>query len=163
MVYEDGRKRYLIALGASKFIDSELDELPAAADDIERINTLFCDRLGYQRILQDIEINAPADRIKDAIRYWFDHEQRCHDDIVTIYFTGHGDADKLGDHAGFWVTSAARSRDEVEQSVFSEVLCEVINDEAYGAPNQLYLDPGALTTEISNRFAKQEVMAQLVF
>ena len=82
--------RYLIAVGSP---DSPgLRFLPNVERDVERISELLCDpSQGYQRILANsIPLGAKASSIRVAILDWFTHEDRRFDDLVVLYFAGHG-------------------------------------------------------------------------
>lgn len=82
--------RYLIAVGSP---DSPgLRFLPNVKRDVERISDLLCDpSQGYERILaKSIPFGAKASSIRDAILDWFTHGQRRFDDLVILYFAGHG-------------------------------------------------------------------------
>jgi hypothetical protein len=83
-------KRYLIAVGSP---DSPgLRFLPHVERDVARISELLCDpSQGYQRILaKSIPLGAKAPSIRGAIHTWFTHKDRRFDDLVVLYFAGHG-------------------------------------------------------------------------
>ena len=97
----DGRRRYLIALGTSRYIEEEFNILPNVPTNLRRIVCLFTERLGYQRILTELGdngLNASSDQIRDMVNSWFSQKERTAEDIIVFYYTGHGYVDEHNDH-----------------------------------------------------------------
>jgi WD40 repeat protein len=84
-------RRYLIAAGTSHYKNLGADcELPAVKDDIRRIVELFTARLGYQRVLPELENDPTTEQLRSALSRWFVDRDREATDIVVLYFAGHG-------------------------------------------------------------------------
>ncbi|MGW2443659.1 caspase family protein [Streptomyces sp. NPDC001675] len=81
--------RYLIAAGTrSGYVEHA--ELPEAHRDVERIVDLFTS-MGYQRVLTEVSLNPQAGDFEDALAEWIEHVELAADDVVVLYYAGHGD------------------------------------------------------------------------
>src|SRR6266496_3702429 len=69
---------------------------------LDRIVRLFTENLGYQRVLTELGnngLNVPSDQIRIMVNSWCSQKDRTAEDIVVLYYTGHGYADAHGDHS----------------------------------------------------------------
>ncbi|WP_084093922.1 caspase family protein [Amycolatopsis rifamycinica] len=80
--------RYLIAAGTRLY--QHYAELPAVHTDVERIVTLFAS-MGYERILESVSLDPIAAEFEDALSAWCSTAELAADDVVVIYYAGHGD------------------------------------------------------------------------
>jgi hypothetical protein len=89
-------KRLLIAAGTAKY-DHLPDDLQRAclADVVDSIDATFSKTLGYERVLQNVSINATSGELRDALDDWLSSSQRDTTDWLVLYYTGHGE---LSDH-----------------------------------------------------------------
>ncbi len=95
---DDGRRRYLIAVGASRYGGARgFSDLPSVEDDVRRIQALLA-RYGYQSVLPQISLNAGAEAIRSAITSFYLDFGLQSEDIVAFYFSGHGAEVRGGRH-----------------------------------------------------------------
>lgn len=85
--------RYLIAAGTSAYRpDSGLADLDQALRDVERMaEFLTSPAMGYTRVLTDVSENPTAADLEDAVAEWCAHAPLTPDDVVVLYYAGHGD------------------------------------------------------------------------
>lgn len=87
--------KYALLIGTSEYTDDDtLSALPAVANDLTAMrDVLLNPQIGaFDKV--DMLPNAPAQEIRDAIE---DHFQNRHrDDLVLLYFAGHGLKDSAG-------------------------------------------------------------------
>ncbi|GAB1539262.1 hypothetical protein NUACC21_19280 [Scytonema sp. NUACC21] len=87
----DGKTRYyLIACGTSEYLD-KYDPLPSVNTDVETVVNLFTQHFGYERVLEDLQLNPEATTLKNQFADWLQDEKRCENDVVIFYYSGHGD------------------------------------------------------------------------
>ena len=97
MSSEQSHRRYLITVG----ITTDLPKSgPHIVDSINRITRIFTEDFGYERTTS-LDIDPPAEQIGKEIREFC---LKCdHDDIVTLYYTGH--ADEVNEKHRVWTGS----------------------------------------------------------
>ena len=119
--------RYLIAAGTAtyRFLpeSAQLDHVPRA---VEQIVELFTGHLGYRRVLAGElghdGIDPRVDELRRNLSAWFAASDRSPEDLVVVYYTGHGASDErhhyLYGHdtteSGSLAGSALRSEDLAE-------------------------------------------------
>jgi WD40 repeat protein len=88
-----GPRRYLIAAGTRSYAD--LQELPEAHTDVERIVSLF-EAMGYERILGSVSRDPEAAQFEDAVADWSAGAELTAEDVLVLYYAGHGDRPAAG-------------------------------------------------------------------
>lgn len=85
--------RYLIAAGTRHYRRHPgLAELPLAHDDVDRIvRFLTTPKMGYTRVLEAVSEDPTAAGFEDALSEWCIGADLTADDVLTIYYAGHGD------------------------------------------------------------------------
>ena len=93
-VSSPGGHRFLIAAGTASYdyLD-ESDWLSAVPTEVERIVELFCNRLGYERVLAELSANPTSNQLRTALSAWLHSPDRRPDDVVVVYYSGHGATD----------------------------------------------------------------------
>jgi hypothetical protein len=83
-------RRFFIALGSGRYRDLPLAaQLPRATADISEMARLF-ESFGYQPVLAGLGQYDSADQIKQKLSHWSRDIALSPDDIVVLYFAGHG-------------------------------------------------------------------------
>jgi WD40 repeat protein len=83
-------RRFFIALGSSRYRDlPEDDQLPRAVTDIAEMACLF-EGFGYQTVLAGLGQYDSADQIKQKLSHWSRDIALSSNDVVVLYFAGHG-------------------------------------------------------------------------
>jgi WD40 repeat protein len=88
-----GARRLLIAAGTRSY--RELGELPQAHEDVRRVTTLF-EGMGYERILTEVSLDPDAAEFEDAVADWCAGARLTPDDVLVVYYAGHGDRPDAG-------------------------------------------------------------------
>jgi WD40 repeat protein len=84
------RSRFLIAAGTEQYkYLPDLAPLRSVPADLERVERLFCARLGYQRVRPDLALNPGANELRQGISGWLNAHERTEDDVLVIYYSGH--------------------------------------------------------------------------
>ena len=82
---DDAHRRYLIAVGITTGLSSSA---PLIVDSVNRMTQVLTGNFGYARVT-NLDIDPKSYEIEDEIRKFC---LNCnHDDIVTLYYTGHAD------------------------------------------------------------------------
>jgi uncharacterized caspase-like protein len=90
LVVHGEERRFFIALGSGRYRDLPADDqLPRAADDIAEMARLF-EVFGYQTALAGLGQYDSADQIKQKLSHWSRDIALSQDDVVALYFAGHG-------------------------------------------------------------------------
>lgn len=100
-----GARRFLIAAGTRSY--RELGELPQAHEDVRRIATLF-EGMGYERILHEVSLDPDAADFEDAVADWCAGADLTPDDVLVLYYAGHGDRPDPGGYRLACPASTAR-------------------------------------------------------
>jgi Caspase domain/WD domain, G-beta repeat len=83
-------RRFFIALGSGRYRNlPETGQLPRAAADISEMARLF-ETFGYQAVLAGLGQYDSADQIKQKLSHWSRDIALSPDDVVVLYFAGHG-------------------------------------------------------------------------
>lgn len=89
MAEEEGR-RFFVALGSGRYRNlPEDDQLPRAAVDITEMARLF-EGFGYQTVLAGLGQYDSADQIRQKLSHWSRDIALSPNDVVALYFAGHG-------------------------------------------------------------------------
>ncbi|GAA1401584.1 hypothetical protein GCM10009639_44060 [Kitasatospora putterlickiae] len=85
--------RYLIAAGTRHYPRHPgLAELPQAHEDVDRIvRFLTTAEMGYSRVLEAHSEDPTAADFEDALSSWCLEAELTADDVITVYYAGHGD------------------------------------------------------------------------
>ncbi|WP_433591484.1 caspase family protein [Nocardia sp. CA-145437] len=110
--------RYLIAAGTSSYRpDSGLPDLPLVAADVELIAEFFTSAtMGYTRVLAEASTDPSAAAFEDALSDWCTGGDLDADDVIVVYYAGHGDRPTQG---GPYRLSCADSLDSRPRSWLS--------------------------------------------
>lgn len=81
-------RRFVIAVGIGSYNEPDHSDLPGAPVDAQRVVTLL-GSLGYEQILPDLAA-LPAIEVIDAVDAWVASAALDQNDIVVVYFAGHG-------------------------------------------------------------------------
>ncbi|MFC8142182.1 caspase family protein [Streptomyces paradoxus] len=98
-------RRLLIAAGTRSY--RELGELPRAHEDVRRVATLF-EGMGYERILTEVSLDPDAAEFEDAVADWCAGADLTPDDVLVVYYAGHGDRPEAGGYRLACPDSTAR-------------------------------------------------------
>ncbi|MGW1179075.1 caspase family protein [Kitasatospora sp. NPDC002543] len=83
---------YLIAAGTSTYGADEFDHLPRALDDVERMAAfLTSPGMGYTRVLGEVSHDPVSSEFEDALADWCAGGGLTAEDVVVVYYAGHGD------------------------------------------------------------------------
>ncbi|WP_328920772.1 caspase family protein [Streptomyces sp. NBC_00208] len=95
MTYAEGAeqpvpgRRFLIAAGVGSFRNPGLDALPGVEADVRRVRALL-EPLGYQSVLPALAHDPTRDAVADGIEDWTLETCLGPEDVVVVYFAGHG-------------------------------------------------------------------------
>ncbi|MEU6485872.1 caspase family protein [Streptomyces sp. NPDC046887] len=86
-------RRFLIAAGTSMYREgSGLPSLPLAGEDAERLAAfLTTPAMGYTRVLEKVSTDPTADEFENALTEWSSGAGLTAEDVVLLYYAGHGD------------------------------------------------------------------------
>jgi hypothetical protein len=85
--------RYVVAAGTRHY--REAPELPLVHEDVARAAELFTS-LGYRRILSSVSQDPAAEDFENALADWCRSPGLTADDVVVVYYAGHGDRGPAG-------------------------------------------------------------------
>ena len=88
-------KRYVVAAGTRHY--REAAELPLAHEDVERAAELFTS-MGYERVLTDVSYDPDSESFENALADWCGTPGLDADDVVVVYYAGHGDRSPAGQY-----------------------------------------------------------------
>ncbi|WP_407560413.1 caspase family protein [Streptomyces sp. 184] len=91
-------RRFFIALGSNRYCHLPEDEqLRSVPSDIRTTTDLF-DSFGYQTVLQGLGEYDGAEQIRQKLRFWSIDARLTSDDVVVVYFAGHGSVEERDRH-----------------------------------------------------------------
>ncbi|MFD7499857.1 caspase family protein [Streptomyces sp. NPDC059850] len=83
-------RRFFIALGSGRYCHlPEEEQLPQVPGDVAAMTGLF-DGFGYQAVLPGLGEYDGAEQIRQKLRHWSTDIRLTPDDVVVVYFAGHG-------------------------------------------------------------------------
>ncbi|WP_406315676.1 caspase family protein [Streptomyces sp. NBC_00118] len=82
-------RRFLIAAGVGAFRNPGIDGLPGVAADVRRVRELL-EPMGYTSVLTDLADDPPRDALAEGIEDWTLETSLGPEDMVVVYFAGHG-------------------------------------------------------------------------
>lgn len=82
-------RRFLIAVGAGAFRDPGIDGLPGVAGDVRRVRELL-EPMGYTPVLTGLADAPTRDELAEGIEDWTLDTSLGPEDVVVVYFAGHG-------------------------------------------------------------------------
>ncbi|MFC8076164.1 caspase family protein [Streptomyces sp. NPDC057307] len=83
-------RRYLIALGSGRYRHlPEEEQLPSVSGDVRAIAALF-GSFGYESVLPGLGEYDGAEQIRQKLSHWSEDTGLTSDDVVVVYFAGHG-------------------------------------------------------------------------
>ncbi|MGX1671049.1 caspase family protein [Streptomyces sp. NPDC055400] len=82
-------RRFLIAVGAGAFRDPGIDGLPGVAEDVRRVRELL-EPMGYTPVLTGLADAPTRDELAEGIEDWTLDTSLGPEDVVVVYFAGHG-------------------------------------------------------------------------
>ncbi|MFI9341258.1 caspase family protein [Streptomyces sp. NPDC052773] len=87
--------RYLVAAGTRHY--REAPELPLAHEDVDRATDLFVS-MGYERVLTAVSYDPDCESFENALADWCRTPGLTADDVVVVYYAGHGDRSPAGQY-----------------------------------------------------------------
>nr|BAJ19080.1 putative WD repeat-containing protein [Streptomyces sp. SANK 62799] len=142
-------RRFVIAAGTGSYSGLGIDDLPGVDDDVELIASLFAS-LGYERVLRDGSRNPTARELVSGLEEWLGSADRRPDDIVVLYYAGHGVRASGGRH--YLLCSDSAENRLVSTAIRTDDLALMFADDAVRARVLIVLDTcyaGAGTTDIA--------------
>ncbi|WP_369382579.1 glycosyltransferase [Streptomyces sp. cg36] len=88
----DQGRRYLVAVGVSHYGSPRLPDLPRAGQDADEMAVLLA-RFGYERVLTELGTAPTAEQLRYGVARWSRDARLGPDDLLIVYFAGHGLAD----------------------------------------------------------------------
>ncbi|MFJ7343038.1 caspase family protein [Streptomyces sp. NPDC101110] len=90
-----GSMRYVVAVGTRRY--REGPELPRAHEDADRAADLFAS-MGYERVLTGVSYDPRPDAFEDALAEWCRTADLAAEDVVVLYYAGHGERSSTGQY-----------------------------------------------------------------
>ncbi|WP_327319758.1 caspase family protein [Streptomyces sp. NBC_01235] len=87
--------RYLVAAGTRHYRENA--ELPLAHEDVDRAVDLFAS-MGYERVLTAVSYDPDSASFEDALADWCATPALTAEDVVVVYYAGHGDRAPTGQY-----------------------------------------------------------------
>ncbi|MEV8628997.1 caspase family protein [Streptomyces sp. NPDC051079] len=82
-------RRFLITIGVSAYADPDIPDLPGVPEDVRRLRELLLP-MGYEAVLDPLAADPTAATIQGAVEDWAHDTEPGPEDIVVVYFAGHG-------------------------------------------------------------------------
>ena len=110
---------HLLAFGTRDYLDgSRLAYVPSELETLVRIFTGF----GYCEQLPDLRLNPERRTLLPALGKWLRDDARSEDDVVVIYYTGHGFKDGTVHYLAAADTEPGAIETAIESDVFVRIL-----------------------------------------
>lgn len=91
-------RRFFIALGSGRYRHlSEDDQLRSVPSDVRATRELF-GGFGYESVLPGLGEYDGAEQIRQKLSHWSEDEALTSDDVVVVYFAGHGSVEERDRH-----------------------------------------------------------------
>lgn len=91
-------RRFFLALGSRRYRHLPEDEqLPSVPGDIRAVTDLFTG-VGYQHVLPGLGDYDGAEQIRQKLAHWSEDAGLTGEDIVVLYFAGHGSVEERDRH-----------------------------------------------------------------
>src|SRR5688572_18532420 len=119
-VDSDGRRRFLIAIGASHYGSPDFSDLDGVPNELRTVASVF-ERCGYERVLVEVALDVPRAGIHEAVSRFFASRTWELTDLVIVYFTGHGGASENQENHYLWPVGADSSRPSYTAIATSEL------------------------------------------
>ncbi|MFJ4414334.1 caspase family protein [Streptomyces sp. NPDC088925] len=118
------RRRFFVGFGSGLYRHlPEPGQLPAVEDDLASAARLFTG-LGYTQVLPGLGGYDSADQIRRKLRHWCDDVRLGPDDILVVYFAGHGAA--AGRDRHYLMCWDSEPRDPVGTALATEDLVRIL-------------------------------------
>ncbi|MGO4634905.1 caspase family protein [Streptomyces sp. 2RAF24] len=82
-------RRFLLTIGVSAYADPAIPDLPGVPEDVRRLRELLLP-MGYETALDRLAADPTAATIQEAVEDWAHDTAPGPEDIVVVYFAGHG-------------------------------------------------------------------------
>ncbi len=130
-------RRFLIAAGTRRYRDPAISDLPGVDADVERVAELFA-ALGYTRVLAECGKDPTAHEFLSRFESWLADPDRRPDDIVVVYYAGHGVRAKGGYH--YLLCADSRLDHLVSTAIKTNDLAMLLGDETLMCRSLILLD-----------------------
>ncbi|MFD8339019.1 caspase family protein [Streptomyces malaysiensis subsp. malaysiensis] len=91
-------RRYFIALGSGRYRHlPENEQLRSVPTDVRATTELFA-AFGYESVLSGLGEYDGAEQIRQKLSHWSEDTALTSDDVVVVYFAGHGSVDERDRH-----------------------------------------------------------------
>ncbi len=142
-------RRFVIAAGTGTYAAQGIEDLPGVDGDVELVASLFAS-FGYERVLRDRSRNPTAKELVSGLEEWLGSADRRPDDIIVLYYAGHGVRAGGGRH--YLLCSDSVENRLVSTAVRTDDLALLFADDVVRARVLIVLDTcyaGAGTTDIA--------------
>src|SRR6266542_1798430 len=92
-----GARHFLIATGTAHYATMPDQNLPSVATDLDKIVDVLTRQLGYQRV-STLGLDPTGAGLRLELSRFFRDADRRPDDLVIVYYAGHGDVLGANDH-----------------------------------------------------------------
>ncbi|MFJ8084272.1 caspase family protein [Streptomyces sp. NPDC096205] len=82
-------RRFLVAIGVGTYTDTTVPPLPGVPHDVTRLRGLL-EPMGYETVLPELAADPTAQQLREGIGTWAAEAELGPDDVVVLYFAGHG-------------------------------------------------------------------------
>ncbi|WP_180357038.1 glycosyltransferase [Streptomyces sp. TLI_146] len=86
-------RRFLVSVGVSRYDSPHLPDLPGAGSDAERMAGLLAG-FGYERVLSELGTSPTVEQLTSGVVRWTKEARLGPDDVLVVYYAGHGFADE---------------------------------------------------------------------
>ncbi|MFF0162352.1 caspase family protein [Streptomyces sp. NPDC005263] len=88
---EDLYRRYLVSAGTAHYDHlDQSEQLRSVEHDVASMASLFCENLGYRRILPELGESPSSGRLRELLSNWLASSERTSSDVLVFYYSGHG-------------------------------------------------------------------------